>query len=121
VLPDPGGETDHGRLLGLEVDVGELERRPLDAVAGLVLERPVDVPHLDRDAQRAELFLVALEHLLERLDVGRLAVALDDLAEPGLADVGARDEERDQQVEQSLTLARGHVHPSRRTPPVRRT
>ena len=110
VLPDPGGQADDGGLLGRQVDLRQLEGGPLDAVAGLVLERPVDVPDLDRDAEGPELLLVPLEHLLEGL-VACLAVGLDHLTEPVLGDVRPGDQERDEQVEQTLALARGHVLP----------
>ena len=59
--------------VGGEVDLRQLEGGPLDPVAGLVLEGPVDVPDLDRDAEGAQLLLVPLEHLLERV-VADLAV-----------------------------------------------
>ncbi len=108
VLPDPRGQPDDGGLLGLEVDVGQLEGRAVDPVARLVLERAVDVPDLDRDAEGAQLLLVALEHLLERVVAG-LAVGLDDRAQPVLGDVGAGHEQSDEQVEQALTLAGSHL------------
>jgi hypothetical protein len=65
-LPDPGGNAEHRRLVGLEPDLGELVILLLDAVAGLLVERVVHAG-LQRDAQLPELLLVALEHPLEGL------------------------------------------------------
>ena len=83
VLPDPCREADHRSLVGLELDLGQLEGVALDPVADLVVEVGVEVADLDRDSERAELVLVALEHLLERL-VGPAAVVVDHVADPVL-------------------------------------
>jgi hypothetical protein len=108
VLPDAGGQPDDGGLVGLQGDVRQREAVRADPVAGLVVEERVHVAHLDRDAQAAQLLLVALEHLLEPLARG---VRVEDRADPVLADVVPLDEEHDEQVEQALALARGRpVH-----------
>ena len=51
VLPDPGGQPDHGRLVGGQPDVGQREVVGRDAVAGLVVEERVDAADLDRHAE----------------------------------------------------------------------
>ena len=78
---------------------GRRELVGADPVAGLVVEVGVDVPDLDRDAEAAQLVLVALEHLLEGVG-GRLGV--DDLPDPVLGDVVPLDQEHDEQVQQPL-------------------
>ena len=112
VLPDPGGQADHGGLVGLQGDLGQLEGPAADPVAGLVVEQRLVAADLDRDADLAQLLLVPLEHLLER--VRRLvAVAVDDLADAVLGDVAAGDQQADDEVHQPLGLARGHRARSR--------
>ena len=83
VLPDPGGDPHHGRLVGIELDRRQLELRRLDPVARLVVEEGVERTDLDRDAERAQLVLVPLEGALER-GVGQIVVALDRLADLAL-------------------------------------
>ena len=82
VLPDLGGQADHGGLVGGEADVGQRELVGPDPVARLVVEERVHLADLDRHAEAAQLVLVALEHLLER--VGR-GVRVEDLRIRSLA------------------------------------
>ena len=112
VLPDAGGQADHGRLVGGQADVGQGELVGRDAVARLVVEQRVDAADLDRHAQGPQLLLVALEHLLERVGT---RVGIEDGADPLLGDVVALDEQHDEQVEQSFAL------PARRRLPRRVT
>ena len=107
VLPDPGGDPEYRGLVRLQVHLGQLEDVTADPVADVVGEELVDGAHLDRDAEVAQLVLVALEHLLEGV-VGLPGVALDHLADPLLGHVRARDQQADHQVEQPLTLPRRH-------------
>ena len=95
--------ADDRRLVAGQRDLGQLELVGADPVAGLVLEERVDAADLDRDAEGAQVLLVALEHLLERL-VARVGV--EDLPDPVLGDVVALDEQHDEQVEQPLGLRR---------------
>ena len=67
LLPRPGRHAQHGRLVGLEADLGQGRGVGGDAVAGLVVEERVERPHLDHHAELAQVVLVALEGLLEGL------------------------------------------------------
>ena len=102
VLPDPGGQTDDRGLVGCQRDVGQRQPVRTDPVAGLVVEVGVHVADLDGHAEAAQLFLVALEHLLEGLGGG---VRVEELADPVLADEVPLDQQHDQQVQQALALA----------------
>ena len=104
VLPHPGGQTDDGGLVSGQPDVGQGEVVGRDAVARLVVEQRVDAADLDRHAERAQLLLVALEHLLEGV---RSRVGVQDRPDPLLGDVVALHEQHDQQVEQPFALPAG--------------
>src|SRR5207237_8313332 len=66
LLPRPGGHPEHGQLRWFERDVGQAVIVAPDAVARLVIENAV-AARLERDAQVAQIFLVALVLRLDRL------------------------------------------------------
>jgi hypothetical protein len=110
LLPRAGRDPEHGRLVGLEADLRERRGVGGDPVAGLVVEEGVQRADLDHDPELAQVVLVALEGLLERLValgvvgvlrvVGPPDVLLGD--EPGLG------EQHDVEVEQPLRLVARH-------------
>ena len=102
--PGAAGQAEHGQLVGLEGDVGQGVLALVDAVARLVLVQRVDVLGDQRDAELAQLVLVALEHPLEGLGRRRLAVLRHELADLRLGQRPARVEEHEHEVEQSLGL-----------------
>jgi hypothetical protein len=108
VLPDLGGEAHDLGLVAGQLDLRQLGLVGPDPVAGLVVEVGVELADLDRDSERAEVVLVALEHPLERL-VRRVGV--EQLADPLLGDVAALHEQHDEEVEQTLALLGRHVPP----------
>ena len=112
--PDPAREAEHGQLVGLERDVGQGVVALVDAVARLVLVEGVDVLGDERDAELAQLVLVALEHPLEGLGRRRAAVLRHELADLGLAHRPTRVEQHEDEVEQALGLDLGRA---RRTAP----
>ena len=70
--PDPRGQAEHGRLVRLEPQLGQLVGLLPDPVAGIVVERMVDAG-LQRHAELAQILLVALEHPLEQVVLLRVA------------------------------------------------
>ncbi len=65
-LPDPGRDAEHGRLVRLQVNLWQLVVLAADPVAEIVIELG-GAARFQRDAQVAQLLLVALEHALEGL------------------------------------------------------
>ena len=102
--PGAAGEAEHGQLVGLEGDVGQRVLALVDAVPRLVLVERVDVLGDERDAELAQLVLVALEHPLEGLGRGRLAVLRHELADLGLGQGSSRVQQDEHEVEESLGL-----------------
>ena len=106
-LPQPRREAERGGLVGLEHDLGQLVVAPGDAVARLVVVRGAVGARLERDAELAQLLLVALEHPAERL------LVVGGVAGHGLADLLHRQvppggQQADDQVQQPLGLLGGH-------------
>jgi hypothetical protein len=102
--PGAARQAEHGELVGLEGDVGQGVLALVDAVAGLVLVQRVDVLGDQRDAELAQLVLVALEHPLEGLGRRRLAVLRHELADLGLGQGAPCVEEHEHEVQESLGL-----------------
>ena len=103
--PDPRGQAEHGRLVRLQPQLGQLVGLLPDPVTGIFVERVVDTG-LQRHAELAEILLVPLEHPLEQ-------VILLRVAGHGVADLFGREvtpggEQADNKAEQSLSLALRH-------------
>ncbi len=114
LLPDPGGQAQDGELGGGEGDLGQRVGITVDAVADLVLEPGGVAAGDQRDAELAQLLLVALEHAVEglrRLPRGVLGHGGADLL---LAQPPPGGQEGDHEVQESLGALRGHC---RRTLP----
>jgi len=79
-----GGQLDGGQGVGLAVDAVALGR--------VELRHPA---RFERDAQVAQLVLVALEHAGERLVGGAVGVAVDGFADPFGGDEAAGGQQRD--------------------------
>ena len=92
-----GGQLDGGQGVGLAVDAVALGRVELRHPAGL-----------QRDAQVAQLVLVALEHARERLVAGAVGVAVDGFADPLGGDEGAGGQQRDDEIHQPLDFGDPH-------------
>ena len=107
VRPGAAGEAEDGQLVRLEVEVGQGVVALVDAVADLVVPGAADVLGGQRDAELAQLVLVPLEHPVEGLVAGRLAVLRDDAADPRLAQGSPGVEQAEHEVEQALGLGRG--------------
>src|SRR5699024_11037404 len=93
-----------GNLVGLEVDVGEFELLPADAVAGFLVTEGILRTGFDRDTDLTQLLLVTLEHPLERL-IGLGAVTTHHAPDVTLGHEVAGYEQADDEVHQPLALS----------------
>jgi hypothetical protein len=101
------------RLLDRETDVGQevLLARNAIALVAMLVRGFVD----DRNTQRAEFGLVAIETLLERLGAGRIVVSRDAPTDVGERDRTPRAEEKRDEIEQPLGLGDAHGLSARAT------
>ena len=100
-VPEAGGQRHRGRLVGLEVDLAELVVLAGDAVAVGGVEHGV-APGLQRDAQLAQLGLVAFEHPEERVVGGGVGVAGDRRTDPLGGQELAGRQQAEHEVHQTL-------------------
>ena len=125
--PRPGarGEGQGRHLVRLERDLRQRILALVDPVAELVVEDGVDHGGHERDAELAQLVLVALEHPVEGLVGGGAVVLRDGRTDPGLRQRHPGREQRDDEVEQALGLdLRRGVHgrlPAHSAEPTRAT
>src|SRR5262249_39300138 len=99
LAPDSGGEAEHGRLIRLQPDLGQLVGLARDPVADLLIAAGVGTC-LERDAELAQFVLVPLEHPLERVEGGWISgYRIADLAR---CQVPARGQQAYHQAEQTL-------------------
>jgi len=103
--PDPGGQAEHGGLVGFQPQFRQLVSLLPDPVAGVVVKRMVDAC-LQRHAEIAEILLVPLEHPLEQLVL--LGIARHGLTDLLGGEVPRGGEQADDKAEQPLGLALGH-------------
>src|SRR5205823_15132749 len=108
--PHSRGKTDRRRFTGRECDVGQRVVAPRDAITRFFVVRAVGA-RLQRDAEVAKVFLVPLEHALERIVGWGLVVAGNELADPLGSEIGAGVQEADDEVEQPLRPPRRHDSP----------
>jgi hypothetical protein len=92
---------DGGSFVGRQLHRGQRIRLPVDLVALRGIERR-HPPRLQRDAEVAQLVLVALEHPGERLVTGALGIPGHGLADAFGGDERAGGQERDDEVHQAL-------------------
>jgi hypothetical protein len=114
LLPDPGGQRQRGRLLGVQGDLRQPVAVPAGQVADLTVQRVlVDV---DDQAEFAQVVLVALEHPVEGLFAALLpglAVRLDGLPELLLGERTSGVHQAQGEVHQPLCLGDRHRGPFR--------
>jgi hypothetical protein len=103
--PDPGGQAEHGGLVRLEPELGQLVGLLPDPVAEILVERMVDAC-LQRDAEIAEIFLIPLEHPLEQV-IG-LRITRNRLPDLLRGEVAPGGEQAHDKTEQPLGLAFRH-------------
>ena len=106
VLPRAGSDTEHGQLSRFERDVRQAVIVATDPVTGLVVEGAV-AAGFQRDAEVAQVFLVAFELALERL-VTEVLVARDGPPNLVGGQVAPGRQQADHEVEQALGLAGRH-------------
>ena len=106
-LPQLGGDGDGGGLVGGQLDGGQGVGVAVDAVAlgGVELRHAAG---FERDAQVAQLVLVALEHAGECFVAGAVGVAVDGFADALGGDEGAGGQQRDHEVHQPLDFGNPH-------------
>src|SRR4029079_1764757 len=106
-LPQLGGDGDGGRLVGGPPAGAQGGGGAGDAVAlgGVELRHAAG---FERDAQVAQLVLVALEHAGECFVAGAVGVAVDGFADALGGDEGAGGQQRDHEVHQPLDFGNPH-------------
>jgi hypothetical protein len=87
---------------------GQRVRVPVDPVALLVLEHVVDGAGDQRDAELAQVLLVALEHPVERLGGLALGVLRHGATDLLLRQPAAGGQQADDEVQQAFGAVRGH-------------
>ena len=108
MLPDLGCEPHDGRFFTGELEVRKFSLVAPDAIADLIVEVGVVATGLHRDAELAELFLVALEHPIKRISARCVTVVDDGVPDLDLGEELFAHQERKDEVHQPLGLALGH-------------
>lgn len=100
LLPDIGGQCQHGEFGGGEGDGWQRVGVGIDPVAGLVLKERIVAAGLQRHPEFAQIVLVPLEHPVEGLFAGAARVLRHSDADLLLGEPPARRQQGDDEVEQ---------------------